>query len=158
MSVQQALRTLFGSDTQAQIAERLTARGIPTDQTKVSRWLRGQTVPRADELATIEWAYDKPAGWVLATAGFVDIAALVALSTPRSGDGPIDEQRTRLASGMMAETAQQVIRANRQAQLAEAQAGRIAELASDIEQLRVQLAEVKSQLARLFPLEGEAQT
>jgi hypothetical protein len=87
MSIAAALRELMECErTQTSAAERITAHGLRTDQTKVSAWMRGARVPNVEQLAVIEEAFDRPRGWVLAQAGFVDPAALTA-TKPSGGDG-----------------------------------------------------------------------
>jgi ADP-ribose pyrophosphatase YjhB (NUDIX family) len=78
MAIAEALRELLAAEpTQASVAARLTDHGLPTDQTKVSAWLRGR-VPNVEQLATIEDVFGKPRGWVLSRAGYVDAAGLVS--------------------------------------------------------------------------------
>lgn len=86
MRVAQALRELFGDVTQSSVAEKLTACGMPTEQTKVSAWLRGR-VPDIEQMNTIEECYGKPRGWIYARSGFVDHRALVEVGvTPRAAE------------------------------------------------------------------------
>lgn len=101
MSIAHALAALFGGDTQTQIAQRLTAAGVPVEQTRVSRWLRGVTVPTLDDLAQIEAAYSKPRGWLLATAGLIDVRALSdveAVSSPSDARTAEPELAARVAT------------------------------------------------------------
>lgn len=75
-----ALRDLFGALPQTEIAARLTEGGHPVDQTKVSRWLRGETEPSLDEIAIVENIFGKPKGWVLTRAGFTAVAGVEPLT------------------------------------------------------------------------------
>lgn len=93
MRIAQALRDLFGERTQATIAEELTAAGLPVDQTKVSRWLRGATEPRLAELAAVEDAVGKPRGWILARAGYVAMPGVDPLTPPDASGEPGIEKR-----------------------------------------------------------------
>lgn len=72
VKISEALREVFGHATQADIAARLTAGGMPTDQTKVSAWLRGR-VPNIEQMNAIETCYGVPHGIILTLAGFIDI-------------------------------------------------------------------------------------
>jgi hypothetical protein len=77
VTITKALNELWprGRFSQQEIADKLTAAGLPTDQTKVSAWLRYR-VPEPDQLAAIEDAYEIPRGWLLYRAGFIDLPGL----------------------------------------------------------------------------------
>lgn len=68
------LRLVFGASTQEEIATRLSAFGLQTDQTKVSAWMRGR-VPNLEQMNAIEACYELPRGTILVMAGFVDVSA-----------------------------------------------------------------------------------
>lgn len=77
MKVAGALDELFAERTQQVVAAYLSETvGLIVDQSKVSRWLRGQ-VPTWDELEAVERAFGKPRGWLYHRAGLVDAAALI---------------------------------------------------------------------------------
>ena len=102
MTLQHALADLFGGDTQTTIAARLAGAGLAVDQTKVSRWLRGATDPRLAELPTIEDAYGKPRGWILARAGFVEMPGVEPVKQPDAPSATL-EQRVTAVEGQLRE-------------------------------------------------------
>lgn len=50
------------------------AKAVGVDQTTISRWMRGETRPTLERLATLEEAAGRPRGFVLRAAGFIDDA------------------------------------------------------------------------------------
>jgi len=64
--------------TQTELADRLQQRGwVKVDQSQISKWVRGVSVPPLDVLPAVDDACDMPRGYVLEIAGYVDAAALV---------------------------------------------------------------------------------
>lgn len=87
MAIAAALRELFHGETQAAVAQRLTDGGMnAVSQTTVSAWRRNR-VPSLDQMRQIEGIYEKPLGWILQRAGFVDAAALLDVEAIDGGDG-----------------------------------------------------------------------
>lgn len=65
--------------TQTELAARLQAAGwVKVDQSQVSKWVRGVSVPPLDVLPDVDAACGMPRGYVLELAGFVDAPALAA--------------------------------------------------------------------------------
>lgn len=90
MQIRRALIDIFGNAIQKDVAQRLTEFGLPTDQTKVSAWLRGR-VPTIEQMNAIEDCYGLPHGKILADAGFIDVDGLTALTSVVK---PISTRRT----------------------------------------------------------------
>ena len=61
--------------SQAEIAE---ATGV--DQPRVSKWARGESQPPLEKLPTIDALFQKPKGYILRLAGYVDDGIEAALS------------------------------------------------------------------------------
>lgn len=57
--------------TQEGIAAAMSARGLVTDQSQVSRWEKGTWVPSFEQLAILEDCLHLPRGYVLARLGFI---------------------------------------------------------------------------------------
>lgn len=70
MTLGAAIRTARGRTTQQQLAERLG-----TDQTKLSKWEGDHHRPSLEELGEIERACNRPRGFILVAAGFVELPA-----------------------------------------------------------------------------------
>lgn len=87
--------------TQTQLAERLQAAGwVKVDQSQVSKWCRGVSVPPIEVLPDVDRACNRPLGYVLEIAGFVDAPALVARADllRRTEPDPDDADEMRLWS------------------------------------------------------------
>lgn len=87
MELHEAIRQAYaGRLRQVDLAER-----IGVDQTAISRWSRGTSRPQLEEIAAIEAACDRPRGFVLRMAGFVDevvdVLAAVAVDPALSDQG-----------------------------------------------------------------------
>lgn len=68
MELHEAIRRAYaGRYTQADLA-----RALGVDQTTVSSWSRGNSRPTLEQLAALEDACDRPLGFVLRLAGFVE--------------------------------------------------------------------------------------
>jgi transcriptional regulator with XRE-family HTH domain len=59
--------------TQVELARRLRARGwVKVDQPQISKWVRGVSVPPLEVLPDVDAACNRPKGYVLRVAGYVD--------------------------------------------------------------------------------------
>ena len=66
MSIPDAIRTALRGRTQESVAE---AMGVT--QPTISKWVRAETTPSFDQLASLEDACGRPRGFVLQLAGYV---------------------------------------------------------------------------------------
>ena len=134
MPITAVLRELFAHKTQTVIASELTLLGLTVDQTKVSAWMRSRQ-PSLDEVAVIERWAGKPRGWVLARAGYVDMADVVAVT--RLDVGPSAEQQAQVVELL----SQNVTRLSAQ----------VGEQGDEIAALLLAFAGLRAQLDRLPP-------
>ncbi|HEY1119935.1 MAG TPA: helix-turn-helix transcriptional regulator [Acidimicrobiales bacterium] len=67
---------------------------LGVDQTAISRWSRGTSRPQLEEIAAIEAACDRPRGFVLRLAGFVD--EVVDVATAVAVDPALSDQGRRI--------------------------------------------------------------
>lgn len=69
MSLAAAIRQCYeGRTTQVELAAKLAK-----NQSTISKWVRGENEPTLEEIASLERACDRPAGWILIAGGFVDV-------------------------------------------------------------------------------------
>jgi len=134
MPITAVLRELFAHKTQTVIASELTLLGLTVDQTKVSAWMRSRQ-PSLDEVAVIERWAGKPRGWVLARAGYVDMADVVAVT--RLDVGPSAEQQAQVVELLSQNVTQLAVQVKAQA--------------VEIEALHTEHDELRARLDRLPP-------
>lgn len=106
MAMAQALSDLFAGRTQAEIAAHLSAAGFPIEQTKVSRWVRGATEPRLDEVAAVEQAMGRPRGWLLARAGYAELPGVEPVTPPAAAHAAVHADTDRRIAKLTAEVSQ----------------------------------------------------